>query len=74
MAYSAKPVTLTQIDAINYESNNDPQPLVVVGPIPGSATVGTVTAALEALDGFDEEETQTLKNVEGVLTWVTDTP
>lgn len=72
MALAPKPISLTQVDEINYTGVNDPQPFVVVGDVPGGATVGTVTAALEALTGFDEEETQTLKNVEGVLTWVTD--
>lgn len=74
MALTPKPISLTQVDAIDYTGTHDPQPFVVVGDVPGGATVGTVTAVLEALDGYDAEETQTLKNVEGVLTWVTDTP
>lgn len=72
MALAPKPISLTQVDAIDYAGSNTPQPFVVVGDVPGGATVGTVTAALEALDGYDAEETQFLQNVEGVLMWVTD--
>lgn len=31
-----KPITLTQVDAVNYEGAGDPQPFVVVGDIPGA--------------------------------------
>lgn len=35
-----KPVSLTQVDEANYDGPFDPEPLVVVGPIPGSGGGG----------------------------------
>lgn len=61
-----KPIVLTQSDT-NPEVY-DPQPMVVVGSLPAGAV------DLTSLPGYDAGETQTLKNVTGTLTWVTDTP
>jgi hypothetical protein len=36
MALAPKPVTLTQVDAVDYEGAGEPQPLVVVGDVPGA--------------------------------------
>jgi len=68
MANAPKPISLTQIDEGEYDGPRAPQPFLVVGEMPG----GGDTFDLTALDGYDEGETQTLKNVSGVLTWVTD--
>lgn len=62
-----KPITLTQVAS---STGPAPQPMVVVGGVPvGEADLLTV---LESVDGYDVEETQTLKHVSGVLTWETD--
>lgn len=37
---SPKPVSLTQVDAADYDGPFDPEPLVVVGPVPGGAGSG----------------------------------
>ena len=34
----------------------------------------TVALQVDQIPDYDAEETQTLKHVEGVLTWVTDSP
>ena len=70
MALAPKPISLTQVATNTYAGAGDPQPFVVVGDIPG----GSGGAAFDPteLAGYDDGETQTLKNVNGVLTWVTD--
>jgi len=68
-----KPITLTQVDAEDYESAYVPQPFLVVGPVPSTTDVDAdISAYFEAISGYDDGETQTLKSVSGVLTWVTD--
>lgn len=66
-----KPISLTQVDAEDYDGPT-PQPYAVIGEVP--IPEYDLAAALEAITGFDDEETQTLKNTEGVIAWVTDTP
>lgn len=43
-----KPVSLTQVDAGDYDGPFDPQPLVVVGPIPGGGGGG---GAVDSVNG-----------------------
>lgn len=64
MALDPKPISLTQVDAEDYDSPNAPQPFVVVGPVP-------LAAALADIAGYDAQEVQTLTNDEGELKWVT---
>lgn len=64
-----KPITLTQVTADGY-TGPEPQPMVVVGAFDTYLT--NFVAAMTQLDGYDAGETQTLKNVSGTLTWVTD--
>lgn len=45
---SPKPITLTQVDAEDYESVFEPQPFVVVGPIPGGGGGG---GAVDSVNG-----------------------
>lgn len=63
-----KPVIFTQSDT--NPSNFAPQPMVVVGGIP--VPLADVISALEGVTGYDAADTQTLKNVDGTLTWVDD--
>lgn len=44
-----KPVSLTQVDAANYDSPFEPEPLVVVGPIPGGGGGGG--GAVDSVNG-----------------------
>ena len=48
MAFEPKPVSLTQVDAGDYDGTFTPEPLVVVGDIPGAENK-TAIAALTAL-------------------------
>lgn len=63
MAY--QPVPLTQKTGV---------PNSIFAPVPvdydGSGTAAII-AALAALPGYDAEETQTLTNAEGSISWVT---
>ncbi len=61
-----KPIALTSV-ASNAYDGPAPQPFVAVGGVPGAFDAAEIT-------GYDAGETQTLKSVSGVLTWVTDTP
>lgn len=72
MALDPKPITLDQIDEGDYEGAYEPQPFIVVGDVP--VPTYDLAAGLAAIAGFDDEETQTLKNTAGVIAWVTDTP
>ena len=65
-----KPVTLTNIPEGDYDGENAPQPLVVVGAMPGGG--GGDTFDLTDIAGYDAGEDQTLKNLSGTFTWVTD--
>lgn len=58
-----KPVTLTQIDAADYEGAGDPQPLVIVGDVPAGTpqaaianaqTYGTFTILEEATNAVND--------------------
>lgn len=51
----------------------DPKPISLTSSesAPGAQTPQPFVAVIP---GYDAAETQTLKNIEGVLTWVTDTP
>lgn len=57
--FEPKPVTLVQVDAEDYSGAGEPQPVVVVGPLPGVV----VPAPPETGD-------YTLTAVDGELTWV----
>lgn len=69
---AAKPVVLTQEDTNTAYGN--PVPLKIVGDIPEGAITVALGDFFEGITGYDAGETQTLKSVSGVLTWVTDTP
>lgn len=59
-----KPITITYVDSASY-TGPDPQPFAVVGDEAGAPD-------LTGIDGYDAGEIQTLKNVNGTFTWVTD--
>lgn len=48
MALAPKPVTLTQTNAQNYEGGFDPQPLIVVGSIPGAGITPQAAPTIDA--------------------------
>ena len=68
-----KPITLIRTPEENYTGVYAPEPFNVIGEFPPLG-VEEIQLTLEALPGFDIAETQTLKNVSGVVSWVTDTP
>lgn len=74
---SPKPVSLTQVDAEDYDGAFEPQPLVVVGPIPGGGGGGgavdsvngkTGTVVLNATDvgAAPTNHTQTISTITGL--------
>lgn len=76
---SPKPVSLTQVDAADYDGPFDPEPLVIVGPVPGGGGGGgggdvasvngkTGTVVLNATDvgAAPTNHTQTISTITGL--------
>lgn len=57
---SPKPITLTQVDAGDYESAFEPQPFVVVGPIPGGGGGGGAVDSVNGQTGVVEIDLDSL--------------
>jgi len=49
-----------------------PKPLILQDAVASDYAPEPVSLDLSQIDGYDVAETQTLKHVSGVLTWVTD--
>lgn len=59
---SPKPVSLTQVDTEDYDGAFEPQPLIVVGPIPGGGGGG---GAVDSVNGKTGDVVLTLDDVVG---------
>lgn len=68
-----KPITLIRTPEENYTGVYAPEPFNVIGEFP-PLDVEEIELTLEALPGYSAAATQTLKNVNGTISWVTDTP
>jgi hypothetical protein len=53
---------------------NESQVLTITGSESDKRSTAEVALIISSIPGYDAEETQTLKHVSGVLTWVTDAP
>ena len=50
----------------------DPKPYVLLPAAAGTKDAKPISLDLTEVPGYDAAETQTLKHIEGVLTWETD--
>jgi len=66
--YAPRPLILQDAVPGNYA----PEPVSIEGL--GDATEASIEEFLTGLAGYDDGENQTLQNLEGTLTWVTNTP
>lgn len=51
---------------------NESQVLEITGSTSDKRPTAQVALVIDSIAGYDAEETQSLKHVDGVLTWVTD--